>query len=154
MDEGQGAQFGNQPSPPYSGGGSGFNASGKVSGPAIGLMITAGVGIACQLLGIVMRLVGFSLASMMGAEAGGGHDMPWFATGALSAILGGFSILIGLIILFGAVQMKSLSNYGLAMTVSILAMIPCISPCCLLGIPIGIWALVVLLDSNVKAAFR
>jgi hypothetical protein len=32
-------------------------------------------------------------------------------------------------------------------------MIPCISPCCLLGLPIGIWALVVLLKPEVKAAF-
>jgi hypothetical protein len=32
-------------------------------------------------------------------------------------------------------------------------MIPCLSPCCCLGLPIGIWALVVLLDNNVKASF-
>lgn len=153
MAEGQGSQFGSQAGPAYAGGGTGFDASKKVLGPAIGLMVTAGVGIGVQLLGIVARLVGFSLASMMGTESGG-RDMPWFATGALTSVLGAFSILIGLVILFGAVQMKSLSNYGLAMTVTILAMIPCVSPCCLIGIPIGIWALVVLLDSNVKAAFR
>ena len=40
------------------------------------------------------------------------------------------------------------------MTATILAMIPCISPCCLLGLPVGIWSLVVLLDENVKASFR
>jgi len=36
---------------------------------------------------------------------------------------------------------------------SILAMVPCISPCCLLGIPIGIWALVVLMKPEVQQAF-
>jgi hypothetical protein len=38
--------------------------------------------------------------------------------------------------------------------VTILVMIPCLSPCCILGIPIGIWGLIVLMDPNVKAAFR
>ena len=37
---------------------------------------------------------------------------------------------------------------------TIIAMVPCISPCCLVGLPIGIWALVVLMKPEVKAAFR
>lgn len=37
---------------------------------------------------------------------------------------------------------------------AILAMIPCVSPCCLLGLPLGIWALIVLLKPEVKAAFQ
>ena len=37
---------------------------------------------------------------------------------------------------------------------AIVAMIPRISPCCLLGLPFGIWALVVLSNGTVKAAFR
>jgi hypothetical protein len=50
--------------------------------------------------------------------------------------------------------MKNLQSYGLAMTASIVAMIPCISPCCILGLPFGIWALVILNRPEVKAAFR
>lgn len=58
------------------------------------------------------------------------------------------------LIAFGALRMKQVKSYGLAMTASILAMIPCFtSCCCLLGLPVGIWALVVLLDKDVKAAF-
>ncbi len=34
------------------------------------------------------------------------------------------------------------------------AMIPCVSPCCLLGLPLGIWALIVLVKPEVKAAFQ
>jgi len=51
-------------------------------------------------------------------------------------------------------KMKKLENYGLAMTASILAMIPCLSPCCLIGLPIGIWAVVVLSKPEVKSAFH
>jgi hypothetical protein len=36
---------------------------------------------------------------------------------------------------------------------SIVAMVPCLGPCCIVGIPIGIWALVVLMKPEVKAAF-
>jgi hypothetical protein len=50
--------------------------------------------------------------------------------------------------------MKKLESYGLAMAASIIAMIPCVSPCCLLGLPIGIWALVVLMKPEVKSAFH
>jgi ABC-type proline/glycine betaine transport system permease subunit len=41
------------------------------------------------------------------------------------------------------------------MTTAILSIIPFTSPCCfLIGTPIGIWALWVLTDPDVKAAFR
>jgi len=61
---------------------------------------------------------------------------------------------MGVLVFIGAMKMKNLENYSLAMAAAIVAVIPCISPCCLLGLPFGIWALVVLNDSSVKAAFR
>ena len=54
----------------------------------------------------------------------------------------------------GGLKMKSLESYSLVMTVSVIAMIPCFSPCCLIGLPIGIWALVVLSKPEVKSAFH
>lgn len=45
--------------------------------------------------------------------------------------------------------------YNIAMAGAIISVIPCLgSPCCILGIPFGIWALVVLNDPAVKAGFR
>jgi hypothetical protein len=38
-------------------------------------------------------------------------------------------------------------------TGSILSIIPCTNSCCCIGTPLGIWALVVLLNSDVKLAF-
>ena len=49
--------------------------------------------------------------------------------------------------------MGRLEGYGLAMTASIFAMIPCVGPCCLLGLPFGIWSVTVLNRRDVKAAF-
>ena len=64
------------------------------------------------------------------------------------------AVLAGVFILYGGLQMKKMQNYSLAMGASIVAMIPCISPCCLVGLPIGIWALVVLNKPEVKSAFQ
>jgi ABC-type proline/glycine betaine transport system permease subunit len=57
-------------------------------------------------------------------------------------------------IIFAALKMKELRQWELSLAASIVAMIPCISPCCILGLPIGIWALVVLLRPEVKEAFH
>jgi hypothetical protein len=53
--------------------------------------------------------------------------------------------------MFGALKMLRLEGYRAAVTASILAMI--ISPGNLVGLPIGIWALVVLSSRSVKAEF-
>ncbi|MHB1423579.1 MAG: MJ0042-type zinc finger domain-containing protein [Gemmataceae bacterium] len=56
------------------------------------------------------------------------------------------------VVFAGAMKMKSLSSYGFAMTSSIMSMLPC-SCCCIVGLPIGIWSLVVLNRPEVKDAF-
>lgn len=56
-----------------------------------------------------------------------------------------------LVVLVGAIRMLTLRNYGLAMTASIMSMICGLGFC--VALPFGIWALVVLSDSNVKAHF-
>ncbi len=58
-------------------------------------------------------------------------------------------------LLVAFVQMSSLRAYKRATFAAILATIPCLcSPCFIGGIPFAIWALVVLNDPAVKAAFR
>ncbi len=121
-----------------------------VSGPAIGLIITAILGFLAQAASLIMRLVG---SSMMAAQQ---NAPPWVAamSGTIGVIAGIIGILMSALIIAGALNMKKLTNYSLALTASIIAMIPCISPCCLLGLPIGIWALVVLSKPEVKSAFH
>ena len=58
-----------------------------------------------------------------------------------------------MLILVGAIKMLRLESQGWAKTAAVLAMIPCISPCCVLGLPFGIWAFVALDDPLVKSAF-
>jgi hypothetical protein len=129
-------------------------AAAKVNGPAIGLMVTAGVGMLAQLAGIIAHLAGVGMAGLSGA--GGSPEaerIQAMMSGGLGIVSGVIGIIVGVVVLLGAMKMKNLTSYGFAMTSAILAMIPCISPCCCLGIPIGIWAIVALVDQNVKNSF-
>jgi len=55
-------------------------------------------------------------------------------------------------IAYSGFQMRNTQNYYICIAGSILAMVP-ISPCCILGLPFGIIALMTLNKSDVKAAF-
>jgi hypothetical protein len=87
---------------------------------------------------------GFSLEKLFNMISGFG--LTW----------GGLALVAGIVTLIGGLQMRSLHSYGLAVTAAVLAIIPCLSPagCFGLGEAIGIWALIVLMNSDVKSAFR
>ena len=74
--------------------------------------------------------------------------------GPLGLVLNLIALTIAFVVIFGALRMKNLRSYGLALSSAILGMIPCISPCCLIGLPIGVWAIVVLMNPVVKQGFR
>jgi hypothetical protein len=123
----------------------------QVNGPAIGLIVVAILGVILQIISLIFNLAGasFLASSQMPKEA-------WanMFSGTIGVVSGIIGILVSGLILFGAMKMKKLESYGLAMAVSIIAMIPCFSPCCLIGLPIGIWAVVVLSKPEVKSAFH
>jgi hypothetical protein len=128
------------------------DAAQRVAGPAIALMVTAILGIIAQSLGIIMAVAQVGVAH--GIRQPRGDAFPMMFQGGMNVGLAVVELAVGAVILIGAMKMKKLESYGFALTAAIVAMIPCISPCCLLGLPFGIWALVVLNDASVKAAFR
>ena len=123
----------------------------RIQGPAIGLMAVAGIGALLQIASLILHVAGSSLLASGRMPNQAWANMFSGTIGVVSAIIG---LLVSGVIFFGAMKMKSLENYGLAMAASIIAMIPCFSPCCLLGLPIGIWALVTLTKPEVKSAFH
>ena len=149
----------NQSDSPFGGGAPDPNALARVQGPATGLIVTAVLGMVGCIFGAVMNLVN------MGAPA---PDLPPDAppqmaqmfkmistmSGPLGVVQSIVGIGLAVVILLGALKLKNLQSYGFAMTAAIIALVPCISPCCLVGLPVGIWALVVMNDASVKAAFR
>ena len=125
-------------------------ALGRVAGPAIALIVTGALGVVANLAVIVLYSVVIVMA------LGGWGQMPERQEAALGGgimiALGLLGVLIAVLVIVGAVKMRRLKSYGLAMTAAIIAMLPC-SGCCMLGLPFGIWGLVVLNDANVKTAF-
>jgi len=113
----------------YGGGPNRGLAMQKVNAPAIALMVMAGIGIFGQLISLVLRMLGTGMSMM--SVPGGGDSSEQLA----------------------AMKMRALQSWPMAVAASALAIIPCLSPCCCIGIPVGIWALIVLFDSNVKASF-
>jgi len=157
---------GNPPplSPGYglSGGDGRARAENEVSGPAIGLMVTGVMGIGFGVLGILTNLLGVTMNSLNnfnGMNGMNGMNNPQvmqlmqMGTGALGIIMSVLKIVLGAFIVYGALKMKSLRQHGLALGAAIVAVIPCISPSCCIGIPIGIWALIVLNKPEVRGYF-
>jgi hypothetical protein len=129
------------------------NAAQQVQGPAIGLIVTAAVGILFSLFGLLANLLGFRMASM--EDFGGGYGSQYWSmwSGGMGIGLAIVALAVWAFVGWAAMKMKALEQWTMAIVASVVAMIPC-SCACILGLPIGIWSLVVLLKPEVKAAFR
>ncbi len=126
-------------------------AANRVAGPSIALIVLGVLTIVLQVLSILANILQVGIAGAAGKNA----DMiAMFIGGTVGTVLAAISIVGAMVITIGGMRMRNLENYGLSMTASILSLIPCFGPCCLLRIPIGIWALVTLSDNTVRTAFR
>ncbi len=129
-------------------------AASRVAGPATALSVVMAIGIALAIIGTALNLfmVGFG---GFGPDMRGPQDpFPFALSGGINAAMGALQTIIGILVIVGAGKMRRLESYGFAMAAAVLAMIPYLSPCCCLGLPFGIWAIVVLSDGQVRAAFR
>ena len=66
----------------------------------------------------------------------------------------GISGLVAFVTIVGSIRLMNLSGSGWPRAAAILNMITCFSGCCLIGLPVGIWVLIVLSNPDVKAAMR
>ncbi len=124
----------------------------QISGPSTALLITGIIGVIFSVATFFSLIIGAGLSTVWREDIPDVYGEIWEgAAGMGSSFVG---ILVAGFIIYAALKMKDLSQWGLAMAASILAMIPCISPCCIIGLPIGIWCLVVLTKPEVKAAFH
>jgi hypothetical protein len=119
--------------------------SDAVKGPAMFLMAVGGLILVGNAFGFL-----WSLLTSFGIVAHFGF-FP-FMNGIMGILQSCFSLIIGGVVAFGGFKMMKLQNYNLAMAAAVLALIPC-SVCCLIGLPAGIWALIILMKPEVKAAF-
>ena len=91
------------------------------------------------------------LMKQMGIDTA--HDYLIFAAN-IGIGWGGEVSLIAVLTLFVSIRMLGLHSYGLAMFGAILTAIPCVTPCCLIGQIAGLWAIIVLMNSDARKAFH
>jgi len=127
-------------------------ARNRVASSAGGLVAVGVIGIIFSALGLLGGLANVGGAGAMPRGKGGA---PAFAIGnaAGNTVGSGLSLAMSILVVIGGQKMKNLQGYGLAKAAAIIAIIPCTSPCCILGIPFGIMALNALNDPMVKQAF-
>lgn len=127
----------------------------KLKGPAIGLIVAGSVNGMVSLLALLGGL--FRLGGGMGPETVPSDEAERF--GYYAGTFGSYgiallSLIVAPLVVYGAVQMMSGRKYALARASAILSVVPLTSCCFVVGIPLGIWALVVLAKPEVKALFR
>ena len=134
----------------------------KVKVPAIGLIIASSISIVEAIWDLIQLP---TAAAKMQQYESMFQDNPQAAqfmqkigsltTGPFGYVQAILQILIAILILVGAIKMKSLRSYEFAFAAAILSVIPCINPCCgwILSLIFGIWAMVVLARPEVKSKF-
>jgi len=125
-------------------------ALGKVRGPAIGIKVTAVIGAIFSVLGLALNVLGIG-----GGMASGGGDeaMSMMMSGTVGIISSLVGMGVAVFLWIAAGKLQRLESYNLCLVAAIAAMVPCISPCCFIGLPIGIWAIIVMSKADVKQAF-
>ena len=108
----------------------------RVQGPAIGLMTVGAINAG---LGALILVLAFAQRMNLGKEEG--------LIGAIGCLGGGATAA-------GGYQLRLIRHLRLARTASIVAMIPCVSPCLILGLPIGFWALNTVTSPDVVSGFE
>lgn len=76
-----------------------------------------------------------------------------FITFALVSITVLISVVCSSVVLAGGIKMRQLKSYRFAYAAAAFATIPVLSPLLVLGIPFGVWALVIIQDKEIKRYF-
>jgi hypothetical protein len=126
---------------------------GEVHAPAIALMVVSLIAIIFGVIGLGMDAFLLMSGAVERLEAMNDGPISEYAQIAVRTIWGILLLIASAFVQYGALKMKRLRNYQTARAAAVVAMIPMVGPCCLLGIPFGIWALIVLSKPHVRDAF-
>lgn len=127
----------------------------KLKIPSIGLLISGLLSGFIGLITLISGLVRFSVLS-------GKEKLPTDEAERLGFYFGTFgsygiaviSLIVAPIVVFGAIRMMKGQNRALSIVAAVLSILPLTSCCFLIGGIFGVWALVVLMQADVKAFFQ
>ena len=123
----------------------------KLKAPAIGLIIAGVLNAISGLYFLASALIQYSRGALDRTFSEEAEQFGFYIGFWGTAVLGILGFLVAPVIIYGAIQMMRGRSFGLSRTAAILAVIPLTSCCFVIGIPFGIWALVVLAQPDVKA---
>jgi hypothetical protein len=135
----------------------------EVKNPAICLIVSAGLNVLLAFYGTIKALFFPENLDALMAQLPPISDPQaqkmvnsWLhlATGPLAIGSDIFGLVMSAIVLMGAFRMRALRSYEFAFVAAIMAMIPCVTPCCVIGLPFGIWAVIALKKPGVKEQFN
>jgi len=141
------------------GGGSREAALSAVKGPAIALIIIAALGIVLFFIGAIGNFLGNAMIHQpppanLPPEMQSFYQTMQNMKGPVGGLVDLFFAAMNGLVLFGGIKMMHLESRTLAIVACIIAMLPVtMSCCCILGLPFGIWGLVVLNKPEVKSHF-
>lgn len=117
--------------------------------PAIAMLVLTGLSVLAQVMALLFRPVNALLRSIFDEWE---LDLGTFGMADLAWTY--FGLGIAAVVAIGAVKMLQQRSWTLSMAAAILMTVPCLGPCCPFGIPIGVWALVVLLKPEVREVLQ
>ncbi|MBO2451806.1 hypothetical protein J4573_32290 [Actinomadura barringtoniae] len=126
-------------------------ASPGVRGPATALIVVGSINVLAGVLSLLSTLARIGNGERVVPDSG--RDAAYVAGYLMTEVSVLISLVIAPLVIVGGINMLRVRSRGLALTAAVLAMVPVTSCCFIAGIPIGIWALVVLSKPEVKAAF-
>lgn len=143
------------PLSPAMAGGSRDAALQRVKGPAIALIVMAALGILfCLFVAISSMMPPRPIPSDLSPELQSFLQKMQSERSPLAGLLYLFFAAMNGFVLFGAIKMLKLQSRTLVTVACIVAMLPVtVFCCCLLGLPFGIWGLVVINKPEVRSQF-
>ena len=138
---------------PVADGGSREAALQKVKGPAICLIVMGALGVLYYLFNTAVVFIGSAPMVPPNATPAMRNFFEGMH-GPLAQVMSVIILLLNGFVIFGATKMLRLQSHALAMATCIIAMLPfTVGCCCLLGLPFGIWGLVVMNKPDVRSQF-
>src|SRR5262245_40160894 len=127
------------------------DSEGKVMAPAFALLAVSLLGVLLNIVELLLTVVNPNLMkqAMAAFKPPPGMDITTLQLVGRSVFL-----LVSFVAVMGAVAMMKRTLYPLAIIGSLAAIFNIGDCCCILGAPAGIWALIVLFQSDVRESFR
>lgn len=125
-------------------------AESLVKGPALGMAVIGVIGLLFAIVNLVVYLASPNeLPPGIQADKRSTYRAVLLGTSVITIVV---QFIWGTVVTLGGYKLLRLEGYGSAMTASIFALLPC-NLACLIGMPFGIWALIVLNNPDVKRSF-